>query len=69
MHLLLFSSCTRTLSLILSLLPHAPKVDPGSATWNALAKTNALDIRLYEFLLGLFDEQKETIESYASSYA
>lgn len=44
-----------------------PHVNPGSPTWNAFAKRNSLDIRLYKFVLRLFDEQKEIIETYASS--
>merc|ERR1712232_724701 len=44
-----------------------PKVDPGSATWNALAKTNALDVQLYEFVVDLFAEQEEIIRSYEES--
>eukprot|EP00584_Thalassiosira_punctigera_P020515 CAMPEP_0172558010 /NCGR_PEP_ID=MMETSP1067-20121228/76645_1 /TAXON_ID=265564 ORGANISM="Thalassiosira punctigera, Strain Tpunct2005C2" /NCGR_SAMPLE_ID=MMETSP1067 /ASSEMBLY_ACC=CAM_ASM_000444 /LENGTH=350 /DNA_ID=CAMNT_0013347249 /DNA_START=34 /DNA_END=1086 /DNA_ORIENTATION=+ len=46
-----------------------PKVEPGSATWNAFAKRNSLDIRLYEFVVELFSQQKEIIESYETSYA
>jgi len=41
-----------------------PKVEEGSPAWRILARTNALDIRLYECILQLFDEQKEIIESY-----
>jgi len=44
-----------------------PKVVEGSPAWNILAETNALDIRLYKFIVNLFAEQKETIEAYASS--
>jgi len=46
-----------------------PHVDPGSAAWNALAKRNQLDIRLYEFVLELYDEQREIIDIYTSSIA
>ncbi|KAL7529109.1 hypothetical protein ACHAWF_002840 [Thalassiosira exigua] len=46
--------------------PHAT-VLPGSPAWKALAKTNALDVRLYEFILDLFDEQEEIIEKYRRS--
>mmetsp|Transcript_17000 Transcript_17000/g.36631 ORF Transcript_17000/g.36631 Transcript_17000/m.36631 type:complete len:362 (+) Transcript_17000:104-1189(+) len=41
-----------------------PKVEEGSPAWRILAKTNALDMRLYDYILQLFDEQKEIIESY-----
>lgn len=44
-----------------------PKVEPGSATWNAIIQRNALDMRLYDFILQLFDEQKEIIDSYSSA--
>jgi hypothetical protein len=30
-----------------------------------LAKNNALDMRLYDFIVRLFDEQKNIIEEYA----
>lgn len=44
--------------------PH-PKVEEGSATWNAIVKRNALDVRLYEFVVKLFEEQRDIIEMYA----
>lgn len=40
------------------------KVAPGSATWNAFAKRNDWDIKLYDSILELFDEQRGIIESY-----
>lgn len=46
-----------------------PHVARGTPAWNALASKNALDIRLYEFVLKLFDEQKELIQFYADSFA
>eukprot|EP00578_Thalassiosira_sp_NH16_P026747 CAMPEP_0181094344 /NCGR_PEP_ID=MMETSP1071-20121207/9944_1 /TAXON_ID=35127 /ORGANISM="Thalassiosira sp., Strain NH16" /LENGTH=381 /DNA_ID=CAMNT_0023176669 /DNA_START=141 /DNA_END=1286 /DNA_ORIENTATION=+ len=44
-----------------------PKVEEGSEEWEILAEKNSLDVRLYEYVLELFDEQKETIESYSMS--
>eukprot|EP00984_Skeletonema_dohrnii_P025535 scaffold14716_cov119-Skeletonema_dohrnii-CCMP3373.AAC.4 len=44
--------------------PH-PKLEPGSPAWDVLAQDNALDIQLYEFILVLFDQQGEVINSYA----
>jgi len=41
-----------------------PKVEKGSPAWRILARTNALDMRLYDYILQLFDEQKEIIESH-----
>ncbi|KAL7539621.1 hypothetical protein ACHAXR_009449 [Thalassiosira sp. AJA248-18] len=48
--------------------PH-PKVEKGSPAWDLLAEQNALDIRLYEYILVLFQEQKEIIDSYRTSFA
>mmetsp|Transcript_43783 Transcript_43783/g.78579 ORF Transcript_43783/g.78579 Transcript_43783/m.78579 type:complete len:353 (+) Transcript_43783:170-1228(+) len=48
--------------------PH-PKVEEGSPAWEALAEKNTLDIRLYEYMVQLFDEQKDIIESYAIDMA
>lgn len=42
-----------------------PAVVEGSPAWNMLAKNNALDMRLYDFIVRLFDEQKNIIEEYA----
>lgn len=42
-----------------------PKVEEGSEEWAMIAEKNALDVRLYEYVLQLFEEQKEIIESYA----
>mmetsp|Transcript_20585 Transcript_20585/g.31768 ORF Transcript_20585/g.31768 Transcript_20585/m.31768 type:complete len:356 (-) Transcript_20585:68-1135(-) len=44
--------------------PH-PKLEPGSPAWDVLARDNALDIQLYEYILVLFDQQGEVIDSYA----
>ena len=44
--------------------PH-PKLEPGSPAWDVLAQDNALDIQLYEYILVLFDQQGEVINSYA----
>eukprot|EP00571_Detonula_confervacea_P013578 CAMPEP_0172311684 /NCGR_PEP_ID=MMETSP1058-20130122/15525_1 /TAXON_ID=83371 /ORGANISM="Detonula confervacea, Strain CCMP 353" /LENGTH=69 /DNA_ID=CAMNT_0013024949 /DNA_START=63 /DNA_END=272 /DNA_ORIENTATION=+ len=44
-----------------------PKVKKDSHAWKLLAEKNSLDIQLYEYVLELFDQQKEVIESYASS--
>ena len=49
------------------LLPY--QVEEGSPAWEALAERNALDIRLYDYILQLFEEQKEVIESYAIDMA
>ncbi|KAL7529500.1 hypothetical protein ACHAXR_004756 [Thalassiosira sp. AJA248-18] len=46
-----------------------PKVEKGSPAWDLLAEQNALDIRLYEYILGLFEEQKEIVDSYRTSLA
>jgi len=48
--------------------PH-PKVEEGSPEWEAFAGKNALDIRLYDYILQIFEEQKEVIESYAIDMA
>jgi len=48
--------------------PH-PKVEEGCPAWEALAEKNTLDIRLYEYMVQLFDEQKDIIESYAIDMA
>ena len=45
------------------------QVEEGSPAWKALAEKNALDIRLYDYILQLFEEQKEVIESYAIDMA
>jgi len=42
-----------------------PKVEEGSAAWKTLADTNTLDMKLYDYVIQLFDEQKEIIESYS----
>lgn len=44
-----------------------PKLEPGSPAWDVLAQENALDIQLYEYILLLFDQQRELINSYATS--
>lgn len=44
-----------------------PQVKKESATWNALAKRNKLDLRLYDYILQLFDEQRGIIESYSKA--
>ena len=41
-----------------------PKIKEGSAPWDSLARANQLDIRLYNYIVELFDEQKGLIESY-----
>jgi len=45
------------------------QVREGSAEWKAFAERNDLDIRLYDHILHLFDQQKEIIDSYAKSMA
>ena len=42
-----------------------PKATDGSELWIALAEQNPLDIKLYEFIVQLFEEQRELIESYS----
>lgn len=44
-----------------------PKVKKGSPAWQLLAEKNAFDIQLYEYILELYEEQREIIDSYASS--
>ncbi|KAL7530599.1 hypothetical protein ACHAXR_003588 [Thalassiosira sp. AJA248-18] len=46
-----------------------PKVEKGSPAWDLLAEQNALDIRLYEYILVIFQEQKGIINSYRTSVA
>ena len=42
-----------------------PKVSEGSEPWISLADVNPFDIKLYEFIVKLFEEQRELIESYS----
>lgn len=44
-----------------------PKVEKDSPAWQLLAEKNSFDIELYEYILELFEEQREIIDSYASS--
>ncbi len=37
------------------------QVKEGSPEWDALAKRNTLDVRLYDYIQELFNEQKEVI--------
>mmetsp|Transcript_37099 Transcript_37099/g.77673 ORF Transcript_37099/g.77673 Transcript_37099/m.77673 type:complete len:368 (+) Transcript_37099:44-1147(+) len=46
--------------------PH-PMVEQGSPEWKALAEKNDLDIRLYDYVVQLFEEQRGIIESYAAA--
>jgi len=46
--------------------PH-PHIDVGGLAWVALVTRNSLDVRLYNYILQLFDEQKELIELWAQS--
>ena len=41
-----------------------PKIKEGSVPWDSLAQANQLDIRLYNYMVELFDEQRGLIESY-----
>ena len=43
-----------------------PKLEPGNPAWEVLAEDNALDIKLYEYILYLFNQQKEVVDSYAT---
>jgi len=42
-----------------------PKIEKGHPAWDYLAEKNKFDIKLYEFVLELFEEQREQIDSYA----
>lgn len=44
-----------------------PEVDRDSAAWRLLAKQNAYDLELYEFVRVLFKEQGAQIDAYGSS--
>lgn len=46
--------------------PH-PQVKKGSPAWKAFAAKNALDIRLYAYILELFEEQTDLIASYVQA--
>ena len=46
--------------------PSLDTEQPTNDAWQALARNNELDIRLYEFIVHLFGEQREIIEAYAS---
>jgi hypothetical protein len=41
------------------------QVEEGSPAWQALAKKNEYDIRLYESIVQIFDEQREIIKAHA----
>mmetsp|Transcript_25075 Transcript_25075/g.52752 ORF Transcript_25075/g.52752 Transcript_25075/m.52752 type:complete len:358 (+) Transcript_25075:62-1135(+) len=41
-----------------------PKLLEGSPEWNILAEQNSYDMRLYEFMIELFEEQKDALYSY-----
>ena len=41
------------------------QVKEGSPEWNALARRNGLDVRLFDYIQELFNEQKEVIETLA----
>ncbi|KAL9188453.1 hypothetical protein ACHAXT_006831 [Thalassiosira profunda] len=43
-----------------------PKVEAGHPAWQILAEKNALDIRLYEYIVRLFEEQRDLVASYAN---
>ena len=45
--------------------PH-PKILEGTPEWGAIARNNYFDIQLYEFALGLFEEQAVLFEEDAS---
>jgi len=45
-----------------------PNVVEGTVGWTALAKTNDLDMRLYDHIERLFYEQKEYIDLYQAGY-
>jgi len=48
--------------------PH-PKMDKDNPAWQLLAEQNSYDVQLYEYIVELFDKQKEVINSYASMRA
>lgn len=41
-----------------------PQVEPGSEIYNIIAENNLLDMALYEYIIDLFAEQTELIDSY-----
>ncbi|KAL3783567.1 hypothetical protein ACHAW5_007875 [Stephanodiscus triporus] len=45
-----------------------PKVDERDPAWQAIAKKNEYDVKLYEEVVKLFDEQREVVESHARSF-
>jgi len=42
------------------------QIEEGSPAWTALAKKNALDVRLYDHIVEIFAKQKATIEGYTA---
>jgi hypothetical protein len=44
-----------------------PTIKEGDKGWQVLAEKNAMDIRLYDYILQLFEEQREIIDSYTNS--
>eukprot|EP00581_Thalassiosira_minuscula_P018554 CAMPEP_0183731874 /NCGR_PEP_ID=MMETSP0737-20130205/36703_1 /TAXON_ID=385413 /ORGANISM="Thalassiosira miniscula, Strain CCMP1093" /LENGTH=352 /DNA_ID=CAMNT_0025964719 /DNA_START=314 /DNA_END=1372 /DNA_ORIENTATION=- len=46
--------------------PH-PKVERDSPAWQLLAEKNRFDIELYDYVLQLYEEQKELIDFYSNS--
>lgn len=46
--------------------PH-PKVEEGDSVWKIIAETNSLDMKLWDYVLRLFDEQKSVIDSYGDT--
>jgi hypothetical protein len=48
---------------IICLLILLLQVKEGSPEWDALAERNTFDVRLYDYIQVLFNEQKEVIET------
>lgn len=44
-----------------------PKIEEDNAGWQILADANSLDIKLWNYVLQLFEEQKNVVDSHAST--
>ena len=63
-----FLSLWSSYDTALTLLPSHTclQVEAGHPAWQILAEKNALDIRLYEYIVRLFEEQRDLVASYAN---
>ena len=63
------ASTARIHDTALTLLPSLAclQVEAGHPAWQILAEKNALDIRLYEYIVRLFEEQRDLVASYANT--